>query len=59
MNNYVFIRNIIGLQDIEVVYTHVNNGIFEVYTKSTLEFTLYQCCEYINYDVHDTSCPYN
>jgi hypothetical protein len=32
--NYDIIRKLIGLQGIEIVYSNVNNGIFEVFATS-------------------------
>ncbi|SHK25935.1 ISL3 family transposase [Paramaledivibacter caminithermalis] len=51
--NYDFIRNLIGLQGIEVVYSNVNNGIFEVFATSIFDFATCPNCGHITYTVHD------
>jgi transposase len=57
--NYNFIQNLIGLQGIDVVYSHVNNGIFEVFATSSFDFAVCPHCGHIAYTVHDKRCqPY-
>lgn len=51
--NYDFIRNSIGLQGIDVVYSNVNNGIFQVFATSIFNFAVCPYCGMITYTVHD------
>lgn len=51
--NYNIIRNLIGLQGLEIIYTNVNNGIFEVFAKSAFDFAKCPYCGHITYAVHD------
>lgn len=54
--NYDFIKKHIGLQGIEIIYTNVNNGIFQVYAESTYDFAVCPRCGHITQDVHDSRC---
>lgn len=57
--NYNFIQNLIGLQGIKVVYSHVNNGIFKIFATSLFDFAVCPNCGRITYAVHDRrSQPY-
>ncbi|SNT17804.1 Transposase [Anaerovirgula multivorans] len=47
--NYDIIRNLIGLQGLEIIYTNVNNGIFEVFAKSAFDFAKCPHCRHITY----------
>ncbi|SNT12695.1 hypothetical protein SAMN05446037_104233 [Anaerovirgula multivorans] len=40
------IPNLIGLQGLEIIYTNVNNGTFEVFAKSAFNFTKCPHCGY-------------
>ncbi|SNT22897.1 Transposase [Anaerovirgula multivorans] len=51
--NYDIIRNLIGLQGLEIIYSNVNNGIFEVFAKSEFDFAKCPHCGNISYTVHD------
>ncbi|SHK19526.1 helix-turn-helix domain-containing protein [Paramaledivibacter caminithermalis] len=51
--NYDFIRNLIGLQGIKVVYSNVNNGIFKVFATSVFNIAICLDCGRITYTVHD------
>lgn len=51
--NYDIIRKLIGLQGIEIVYSNVNNGIFEVFATSMFDYAVCSHCGYITYTVDD------
>ncbi|WP_157910308.1 transposase family protein [Petroclostridium xylanilyticum] len=51
--NYDIIRKLIGLQGIEVIYSNVNNDIFEVFAISAFDFAVCPHCGRITYTVHD------
>ncbi|ABR47720.1 transposase, IS204/IS1001/IS1096/IS1165 family protein [Alkaliphilus metalliredigens QYMF] len=51
--NYDIIRNLIGLQGLEIIFTNVNNGIFEVFAKSAFDFAKCPQCGNVTYIVHD------
>ncbi|MCR4436866.1 MAG: ISL3 family transposase [Clostridiales bacterium] len=51
--NYDFIEKHISLQGIEVLYTNVNNGIFQVFASSAHNFAVCPRCRRITQNVHD------
>lgn len=51
--NYDIIRKLIGLQGIKIIYSNVNNGIFEVFASSMFDFAVCPHCGRITYTVHD------
>lgn len=51
--NYDIIRKLIGLQGIEIIYSNVNNGTFEVFATSAFDFAKCPHCGHITYTVHD------
>jgi len=52
--NYDFIKNMIGLQGIEIISTNVNNGIFQVFATSSYDFAVCPRCKRITQEVHDS-----
>ena len=52
--NYDFIKNMIGLQGIEIISTNVNNGIFQVLATSSYSFAMCPKCKRITQEVHDS-----
>jgi len=54
--NYNFIKNMIGLQGIEVTSTNVNNGVFQVFATSIYDFAVCPRCNCLSQEVHDHRC---
>lgn len=54
--DYDIILKLIGLQEIEIVYCNVNNGIFEVFATSMRDYAVCPHCGRITYNVHDKRC---
>lgn len=54
--NYDFIKNMIGLQGIEVTSTNVNNGVFQVFATSSYNFAICPRCKCLTQEVHDSRC---
>ncbi|HHV45640.1 MAG TPA: ISL3 family transposase [Tissierellia bacterium] len=52
--NYDFIKNMIGLQGVEIISTNVNNGIFQVFATSSYNFAICPRCKRITQEVHDS-----
>lgn len=54
MNNVIdFTTKLLGLQDIEVIHTNVNSGIFTVSVKPSRNFGIYPKCGKITETIHD------
>lgn len=49
--NYNIIQKLIGLQGVEVTYSNVNNGTFEVFATSIFDFAVCPHCGHITYSV--------
>lgn len=54
--NYDFIKNMIGLQGIEVTSTNVNNGVFQELAASSYSFAVCPRCKSLTQVVHDSRC---
>lgn len=52
--NYDFIKNMIGLQGIEIISTNVNNGIFQVLATSSHSFAICPRCKRLTQEIHDS-----
>lgn len=51
--DFNFIENLIGLQDINVTFVNVNNGVVEIYAESKADSVICPKCNKITYKVHD------